>query len=823
MPVLCFRFCLRHMSQRKQHRCPFAGVGQVLIFSFWMISSVSCDAVSEGMPRYLYSSHSVPPTSSSISPHESCLVKDSYSSRCLNFTYDKRPPKILFLSTYHYYLTMMDRWYYQMFEVAKDILRWEVHLWGPGFPGFPDDDSDALGLFNTTMDPITDTNVEPCSDSFSTCLQRRFGSEPFDLILLHWGTYNASRDSSYYRDGLPRVTLFAIVVHEWEDKQDFHTLVHVGPDLVFNTYLHHTIDSIPLRLWIRGLGPMLSSNDYGWQKVGLPYKKCHDAVYILSEAASRALNFMYKFVSGGQTDEIGFSQQQRFTEAGRSAPPFLSSYLPHGIDPRLFRRSEGRCSLFHDESSDLYLPDCNVLWHPLCKPYVRSEDTSNSVHHTLSPSVSCGNESENEPDLLRKEAAESTDVAFRHIDIGMVGSPSFYYPLRIIMNHMILTVPTIAQHVESYSHPGYAELKVGKDDANEQHRHKMEEQYESYVSFMQKTKICLIGTRATWTLRKYVEAMAAGCLVVGDVPDNAEIAKYVVPFSFLQKSPSGDSYLFPSVVLSLFGSWLFPPHGLRLSVGNSQLSRPDCSPHRGVLLGGIGNLSTRGDPCDDDWVVPSYDMDNYLKRKRLSSRMAEELLTILDKHERGEYKEWLEDAYILAVTEYSYAAIFDTWMQSALRSHRQGGRGVFVPPGMANVLGTHGHRMTTSTRTMSNGNAWEEVDGANRDDMLMGGVPDSFTAQVISPTFVNRQALDGVSHIHVPVAYGLDLRDVFEVLFWHPVGCRWRFYVSETITSIILIIVKTCMVCVGILILIVLFRRLRRTTLQHRMRMSACR
>lgn len=57
-----------------------------------------------------------------------------------------------------------------------------------------------------------------------------------------------------------------------------------------------------------------------------------------------------------------------------------------------------------------------------------------------------------------------------------------------------------------------------------------------YIESLFQSRVCLIGTAVQlvdncrevgWTIRKYFEAMAAGCLVIGDIPAELSIARFI--------------------------------------------------------------------------------------------------------------------------------------------------------------------------------------------------------------------------------------------------------------------------------------------------------
>jgi hypothetical protein len=60
-------------------------------------------------------------------------------------------------------------------------------------------------------------------------------------------------------------------------------------------------------------------------------------------------------------------------------------------------------------------------------------------------------------------------------------------------------------------------------------------QYKRFFSTMRRARICIVtrsdrpgmATIGRFAIRKYQEAMAAGCLIVGDLPDNKDVASHV--------------------------------------------------------------------------------------------------------------------------------------------------------------------------------------------------------------------------------------------------------------------------------------------------------
>ena len=95
--------------------------------------------------------------------------------------------------------------------------------------------------------------------------------------------------------------------------------------------------------------------------------------------------------------------------------------------------------------------------------------------------------------------------------------------------------------ISQIPHPGYGELRDWEGLISGMCRNYAKftlTQTRTYMSEMMRAQICLIGSRnrnmggyrdvcrsVHWALRKYVEAFAAGCVVVGDVPGDPRLAR----------------------------------------------------------------------------------------------------------------------------------------------------------------------------------------------------------------------------------------------------------------------------------------------------------
>ena len=104
------------------------------------------------------------------------------------------------------------------------------------------------------------------------------------------------------------------------------------------------------------------------------------------------------------------------------------------------------------------------------------------------------------------------------------------YPLRAAAQRAIKLTNVLKQ----IGHPGYAESwDISMLELCKYYHHSNIKQQERYVQGLYDSKICLLGSASqlhdscklsAWTVRKYYEALAAGCIIIGDIPADIQIA-----------------------------------------------------------------------------------------------------------------------------------------------------------------------------------------------------------------------------------------------------------------------------------------------------------
>jgi len=173
--------------------------------------------------------------------------------------------------------------------------------------------------------------------------------------------------------------------------------------------------------------------------------------------------------------------------------------------------------------------DCEM--HPELKSFITAHKRQSLVAY-IPHAVHAGHYSSSSS-LHKNESIKEHDVLL----VGMIELNK--YPLRATAQTCKKSYTNV---ISRYTHPGYMDdqewpgalvgmckMLVKKTLAQER----------AYIASMVKARMCIIGSRfhnvgydnlcprLAWSLRKYSEAMAAGCVVIGDVPSDLALAKHV--------------------------------------------------------------------------------------------------------------------------------------------------------------------------------------------------------------------------------------------------------------------------------------------------------
>eukprot|EP01071_Lankesteria_metandrocarpae_P008972 Lankesteria_metandrocarpae@DN5098_c0_g2_i2.p2 len=196
------------------------------------------------------------------------------------------------------------------------------------------------------------------------------------------------------------------------------------------------------------------------------------------------------------------------------------------------------------------------------------------------------------------------------------------------------------------------------------HPQDVKTQFHDYMRLLEQTKICFIGVVSTWTVRKYKEAMAAGCLAVGDIPADHYLAKYVVnvdiiPPGYFNFDEDLDVIAANEASSAQFGN-----------LTNWWCSEAEC------------DKTLEGERSQHVWnTLSPYDVvktDHLtMTRERL---LAQKLLWILSRYEKGEYNTLINEARRTVLTEYSSQQMLTTWFEPAIAAWRRGERGWLRTP-----------------------------------------------------------------------------------------------------------------------------------------------
>lgn len=409
----------------------------------------------------------------------------------------KKPMRILFLTTKRSLLLLSDRWYFELYMAMASQPGVEAIMWGVGMPGFRDEQTTRQNMMRWFTDPEFD--VVHSTWTYQRTIR---GIEDQGSAK---GLGHANGRSREFGD-LPGDPLITLVVQEVA--MNFDELF-VKPHIVFVVYE---------------------------QQMGIQPDRIVDTCGELGISSGSSTNTT---VEGCPMNPV---IQKLLTLVSNRT---MIAFLPHGVNVQKFDMGE----------EEMNAPPINtVLSFP-------ANHTAHGGHRTGSSGLGAGGDGRrshtntnqgrghnhrnhthnstgggmrsSHASLLYKHLIINTthNATERPVNILLVGvTLASIYPLR---HNAQLASRKLTKLITQLRHPGYSleydDLcsTFGKNTMPQQHR---------YTHSLLESKICLIGTavqlvdvcrQVAWTVRKYAEAIAGGCVVVGDVPADVNLARYV--------------------------------------------------------------------------------------------------------------------------------------------------------------------------------------------------------------------------------------------------------------------------------------------------------
>lgn len=396
--------------------------------------------------------------------------------------------RVLFLTTVQALFKMTDRWYFHLYlALAKQTSRYDVVLWGVGLPGFH------------------------VNETLATNLERWFVDPKFDVVFTTW---------SYHR------TL--VDVEPW--KNWYYTSAYA--DVLLRKREKHSRQK---------KFPLLSAEEehiISLKRRATEFHRRDTATGVITALLPGAPVVVVMF------HEVESKEREDIVEI-----------LPHvvlvkveqqlGVAPGAGRQVD-MCGEAYQSSSQ----DCQL--HPVLRSYL--SDHPSRVMLAYMPN---GIHSQSFFDPAEQQR-DWCDVKEKTRNILLMGAINEQvYPLRsaAALAAKGLVIDDFNNNnskdqgkepsrpvLELYGHPGYDEdiEHVGSlaDMCKYFYRRTLPQQ-QAYNLHMKQSRMCVIGSRSfnfgyeracspfSWALRKYTEAMAAGCVVIGDPPTEHSLARHM--------------------------------------------------------------------------------------------------------------------------------------------------------------------------------------------------------------------------------------------------------------------------------------------------------
>lgn len=409
--------------------------------------------------------------------------------------------RVLFLTTVQALFFMTDRWQFHLYlALSKQVQDYHVICWGMGLPGFHINETLAENIHRWFVDPT------------------------FDVIITTWNYHRSYLGLEAWKDWKYSSMYTASSKGRGHRSKSLESPsggpAHARRSTEFHSYNSST----------RTLTPLLP---------GKPI-----VVIFVHEIETKEINDLFEIrphlVIVQSETQLGAAQQVDL--CGRSKPD------PSAEIPPLFEsNTRGRRGSKHNSRIAAGSSNWSCMAHPVLQSYL-----SEHAHHAMAAYMPHGvhgplfftrdshGVSMDRPENTVKVGADSCEASGKQRDILLVGALNGkIYPLRA---SAMTAKRSYTKVLSSYPHPGYKEerewlstlegmCEAFYSDAYPQQR--------SYVKHMKSSRFCLIGSRSfnvgyeslcprlSWALRKYTEAAAAGCIVIGDVPVDLELARYM--------------------------------------------------------------------------------------------------------------------------------------------------------------------------------------------------------------------------------------------------------------------------------------------------------
>ena len=401
----------------------------------------------------------------------------------------KKPMRILFLTTKRSLLLLSDRWYFELYMAMASQPGVEAVMWGVGMPGFRDDQTTRQNMMRWFTDPEFDIVHSTWTYQRTVRGIEDQGSGK--------GLGHVNGRSREFGD-LPGSPLITVVVQEVAMNMDE---LWVKPHLVFVVYE---------------------------QQLGVQAGRVVDTCGELGISGGNSSSS--EEVSAGGCPMNPVIQKLLVGESNRT----MVAFLPHGVNVQKF-------DLVEEEMKNPPLTDTNGSGSGSGSGsggHGRRNHTSHGRghgHRNLthnSTALGGGHRPAHAASPYKHlKINASRNATERPVNILLVGATlASIYPLR---HNAQLASRKHTKLITQLRHPGYS---LEYDDLCSMFGKSTMPQQSRYTRSLLESKVCLIGTavqlvdvcrQVAWTVRKYAETIGAGCVVVGDVPADVNLARFV--------------------------------------------------------------------------------------------------------------------------------------------------------------------------------------------------------------------------------------------------------------------------------------------------------
>ncbi|SBS85532.1 conserved Plasmodium protein, unknown function, partial [Plasmodium malariae] len=494
-------------SSHKNKNCIFSYINYSNLE--YMLESLDIDVksmVKEHIDSYKNAKHHFKKSDSFLVPLLPLNVKSNIQNTS---KYILRVPRVLFLSTKKAFSTSLDRYFFNLYDVMENQLKWNTYIWGYGFKHYP--------LFFSK-------NLHTLLHNYD----KQIGSEPFDLIFVHSSFVSNYYNHYFFLKNMPKLTTLIFISDGWDNNVK-NTYLNLFPHIFFqnqvNIFEYNPISSIDTAAERRKLHNSL------WNKVS--NSRTNDI--ITNKHKKKKEGKKGSSSPGDDTEEetldkddpnSGYYNSMNgtnndYNDDDDDDNKTLWAFLPHAVNPCCFKKFD-KCFEVKENEPNNRGGISPTYYYDLARKIGNRHNPSVELSYSLLDLFL--------PVCTFKDPSSLFNSFTRDIDIlylyNTTSSNYNDFLIQKIMDYIYnKNMNNLKDKIYKYEVDLYYWKVWGLQTTHKLIKNKMKE----YYNILQRSKVCVISSKFAGMLNKTViDAMLNGCVVITDKGHNKDVNKFLV-------------------------------------------------------------------------------------------------------------------------------------------------------------------------------------------------------------------------------------------------------------------------------------------------------